>query len=267
MSPRDERTGSGARGGIGSGARTSAGDAARTLALLWRVQEPARRGPRPRLDIDAVVAEAIALAGEQGLAAVSMRALAARLGVSAMALYGYVPGKHELLDLMLDALYAGMDRPPWEPGAGWRERARAVAEANRALYAAHPWAAAVSTARPPLGPGLMAKYEHELGAFDGAGLGDVERDSALSFLLAFVQGIAVAAADAADAPGTDAEWWEGAGPLLARVVDPERYPLASRVGAAAGEAHGSTYDPAHAYEFGLERVLDGLAALIARGSG
>jgi AcrR family transcriptional regulator len=267
MSPRDERTGSGARGGTGSGARTSAGDAARTLALLWRVQEPALRGPRPRLDVDAVVAGAIALAGEQGLAALSMRALAARLGVSAMALYGYVPGKDELLDLMLDALYAGMDRPPWEPGAGWRERARAVAEANRALYAAHPWAAAVSTARPPLGPGLMAKYEHELAAFDGTGLGDVERDSALSFLLAFVQGIAVAAADAADAPGTDAEWWEGAGPLLARVVDPERYPLASRVGAAAGEAHGSTYDPAHAYAFGLERVLDGLAALIARGSG
>ena len=89
----------------------------------------------------------------------------------------------------------------------------------------------------------MAKYEHELAAFDGAGLGDVERDAALSFLLAFVQGAAAAAADAAAAPGTDAEWWERAGPLLARAVDPERYPLAARVGAAAGEAHGSAHDP------------------------
>ena len=74
-------------------------------------------------------------------------------------------------------------------------------------------------------------------------------------------------ADAAAAPGTDAEWWETAGPLLARVIDPARYPLAVRVGEAAGEAHGSAHDPAFAYAFGLERVLDGLAALIERQPG
>ncbi len=249
---------------MSSSSRTSGGDPARTLALLWREAVPSRRGPQPRLDVDAVVAAAVALAGERGLAAVTMRALAERLGVSAMTLYGYVPGKDELVDLMLDALYVAMPRTPWPARQGWRARARAVAEANRGLYLAHPWAAAVSTARPPLGPGLMGKYEHELAAFDGAGLDDVERDAALSFLLAFVQGAAVAAADAAAAPGTDAEWWERAGPLLARAVDPERYPLAARVGTAAGEAHGSAHDPEHAYAFGLERVLDGLAALVAR---
>ena len=242
--------------------RTSSGDPARTLALLWRAGTPSRRGPRPRLDLDAVVDAAIALADDEGLAALTMRALAARLRVSAMTLYGYVPGREELVDLMLDALYGRMAYPAWEPEEGWRARVRAVAEANRALYAAHPWAAAVSTARPPLGPGLMGKYEHELAAFEGAGLGDVERDAALSFLLAFVQGAATAAAEAAAAPGTDAEWWETAGPLLARAIDPGRYPLAVRVGAAAGEAHGSAHDPAFAYAFGLERVLEGLAALI-----
>jgi AcrR family transcriptional regulator len=244
--------------------RTSSGDPARTLALLWRADPPSRRGPRPRLDLDAVVDAAIALADERGLAALTMRALAARLRVSAMTLYGYVPGREELVDLMLDALYGRMAYPAWEAEEGWRARARAVAEANRALYEAHPWAAAVSTARPPLGPGLMGKYEHELGAFEHAGLGDVERDAALSHLLAFVQGSSTAAAEAAAAPGTDAEWWETAGPLLARVIDPARYPLAVRVGAAAGEAHGSAHDPAFAYAFGLERVLDGLAALIER---
>ncbi len=246
--------------------RTSGGDPARTLALLWRAEAPSRRGPRPKLDVATIVDAAIALADEQGLEAVTMRALASRLRVSAMTLYGYVPGKEELVDLMLDALYARMDRAAWAGQSGWRERARAIAEANRALYAVHPWAAAVSTARPPLGPGLMEKYEHELAAFDGAGLDDVERDAALSFLLAFVQGAARAAADAASAPGTDAEWWERAGPLLARATDPARYPLAARVGAAAGEAHGSAHDPEHAYVFGLERVLDGLAALVAGGA-
>ena len=76
--------------------RTSGGDPARTLALLWRAGQPSRRGPRPRLDVDTVVDAAIALADEQGLEAVTMRALAARLRVSAMTLYGYVPGKDEL---------------------------------------------------------------------------------------------------------------------------------------------------------------------------
>ena len=88
--------------------RTSSGDPARTLALLWRADPPSRRGPRPRLDLDAVVDAAIALADDRGLPALTMRALAARLRVSAMTLYGYVPGREELVDLMLDALYGRM---------------------------------------------------------------------------------------------------------------------------------------------------------------
>jgi AcrR family transcriptional regulator len=242
--------------------RTGGGDPARTLALLWREQPRASRGPAPRLDVGAVVDAAVALADEAGLEAVSMRAVAARLGVSAMTLYGYVPGKQELLDLMVDAAYLAMRRRPWRRRQGWRSRLRAVAEGNRALYEAHPWAAVVSTARPPLGPGVMAKYEHELAALEGVGLSDIEMDAALTFLLGFVQ--ANAATALAPPQNTDAEWWAEAGPLLARVITPEQYPLASRVGAAAGEAQGAAYDPARAYEFGLERVLDGIAALIER---
>ncbi|HEX6022995.1 MAG TPA: TetR/AcrR family transcriptional regulator [Solirubrobacter sp.] len=235
-------------------------DVAQTLALLWRESTPARRGPKPRYSVDDVVETAIALADSDGLDAVTIRAVAERLNVSPMSLYTYVPGKAELLDLMLDALYLAMPRAPHPEH--WRDRLRAVADANRELYERHRWAARVSTARPPLGPGLMAKYEHELGALDGLGLTDVEMDAALTFLLGFVQANAVAAQDHASAPGTDAEWWETAGPLLARVVDPERYPLAARVGSAAGAAQGGAYDAERAYAFGLERVLDGLAALI-----
>src|SRR5688500_13637586 len=111
--------------------RTSGGDPARTLALLWRAGAPPRRCPPPRLDLDAVVGAAEELADAQGPAAVAMGALAARVGVSAMTLYGYVPGREELVDLMLDLLYARMERAPWPADAGWRDRARAVAEANR----------------------------------------------------------------------------------------------------------------------------------------
>jgi len=107
----------------------------------------------------------------------------------------------------------------------------------------------VSTLRPPLGPGLIGKYEHELSALDGLGLDDVEMDDCLSHLLTFVQASAQAGI-AMDAP------------LLARVLDERAYPLATRVGTAAGAAHRNAHDPAHAYRFRLHRVLDGLASLI-----
>ncbi len=246
--------------------RTGAGDPARTLALLWRheVPLPRRRGPRPAFSVDDVVTRAITIADGEGLDAVTMRRLAGDLGVSPMALYGYVPGKAELLDLMLDDRYAAMPRPA-HGRAGWRRRLRTVAEANRDLYAAHPWAALVSTGRPPLGPGLMAKYEHELAAVEGTGLDDVEMDAAITLIVSFTRANALdaAAARAALTAGrTDAEWWEENAPLLDQVLDPARYPLASRVGTAAGEAHGAAHDSAHAFAFGLERILDGIAALI-----
>ncbi|MCP2164453.1 TetR/AcrR family transcriptional regulator [Goodfellowiella coeruleoviolacea] len=250
--------------------RSGAGDPARTLELLWRTPVAAKHGPRQGLSIDAVVAAATELADARGLAAVTMRAVAQALGVAPMTLYTYVPGKAELLDLMLDAAYAAMPRTD-TTGQPWRDRVRAVAEENRALFQAHPWAASVSTGRPTLGPGLMAKYEHELSALDGLGLDDVELDACLTYLLNFVQACARAAIDARaaqqDSALDDQQWWAANAPLLARVFDERAYPLAVRVGSAAGAAHGSALDPDHAYEFGLARVLDGLAVLIEQRAG
>jgi len=245
--------------------RTSAGDPARTLALLWRLDERPRRGPERGLDLDTIVGTATALADRAGLEAVTMRRLARELGVATMSLYTYVPGKDELIDLMVDAAYQRMPRAD-TAGQPWRQRLVAIADDNRALYLAHPWAATVSTLRPALGPGLMAKYEHELAALEGLGLTDLEMDDALTFLLSFVQANARAANDARAAQLAsamdDRQWWAANAPLLARIVDERAYPLAARVGSAAGAAHGSAYDPHHAYRFGLDRVLDGLAAII-----
>lgn len=212
-----------------------------------------------------MVSAATTLADSEGLAAVTMRRVAQALGVAPMTLYTYVPGKAELLDLMLDAAYAQMPRTG-TTGQPWRRRVTAVAGENKALFEAHPWAATVSTTRPPLGPGLMAKYEHELSALDGLGLDDVDMDAALTYLLSFVQSCARDATAARisqqDSAMDDEQWWAANAPLLARVLDADAYPVAARVGAAAGAAYGSAYSPEHAYEFGLCRVLDGLAALI-----
>ncbi|MDN3358836.1 TetR/AcrR family transcriptional regulator C-terminal domain-containing protein [Actinomadura sp. DC4] len=246
--------------------RSSAGDPARTLRLLWR--EPGadtRRGPRQGLSVERVVAAALDLADADGLGAVTMRQVAGALGVVPMSLYTYVPGKAELLDLMLDTVYGQMSREDLS-GKPWRERLTAVAQANRELFDRHPWVAEVATGRPPLGPGLMAKYEHELRAFEGLGLDDVAMDAALTFLLGFVSAAARSAAEAVavrrDSAMSEEQWWAANAPLLGRVFDQDGYPTAARVGSAAGAAHGAAYSPDHAYRFGLERVLDGLGVLI-----
>jgi AcrR family transcriptional regulator len=247
--------------------RTGAGDPARSLRLLWRDQQSQarRRGPRPGLTIDDVVDAAVELADAEGSQAVTMRRLASSLDVAPMALYRYVPSKAELLDLMLDRVYQDMPRAAAAEG-GWRSRLKAVAEENRALYRAHPWAAEIATTRPPLGPGQLAKYEHELGALDGAGLDDVSADAALALVVGFVRANAREAAESdfarSESRISDAEWWEQAAPVLAELVDPDAFPLASRVGSAAGEAQGTAHDPDRAYEFGLERILDGIARLM-----
>ncbi|MEU5194226.1 TetR/AcrR family transcriptional regulator [Streptomyces scabiei] len=248
--------------------RSDAYDPTRTLELLWREpgQSGPRRGPKQGLTIDAVIQAAIGLADSGGLNALTMRSVAQQLGVTPMTLYTYLPGKRELLDLMLDAVYLRMPRTD-HTAAPWRTRVGAVARENRDLYRRHHWVATLPTTRPPLGPGLMAKYEHELAAFDGLGLDDVEMDAALTFLLGFVQSVARADLDiqaaTRDSAMSDEQWWAANAPLLARVFDPGRFPLAARVGSAAGAAHQGVYNPEHAFSFGLQRILDGLTHLIA----
>ena len=252
------------------------GEVRRTLELLWQAEsgkdapEGRRRGRRPGLTVARVVETGIAMADAEGLDAVSMRRVAQELGVVPMTLYTYVPDKNALLDLMLDRLYLAMPRAEL-PDRPWRERLAAIAEENHRLYTEHPWAASLPASRPPLGPGLMAKYEHELRAFDGCGLDDVERDSSLAFLIGFVQAAARSEVDvrtAATRSGvTDYAWWSERGPIFQMVFDTHRFPTATRVGAAAGEALGAAYDPGHAYTFGLQLVLDGLAVLIERRGG
>jgi AcrR family transcriptional regulator len=245
---------------------SGSGDPKRSMELLWGVQERPRRGPRPRLTVEEITFAAIEVADTEGLAALSMRRVAERLGIAAMSLYTYVPGKAELLDLMLDTVSAETARPADVPG-GWRGRLEQVARQNWELYRRHPWMVHIAPGRPVLGPNMLAKYDYELGAVEGTGLTDVEMDSVLTLVLGHVAGTARGVVDAAEAERrtgmTDAQWWEAHAPLLEQVFDAARFPTAARVGAAAGEALQAAYDPEHAFEFGLRRVLDGVGVLVA----
>lgn len=247
------------------------GDPARSMALLWPTgQSPAQRagpGPRQGITVAQIVTAAIELADTEGITALSMRKVAGRLGVGTMSLYTYIPAKAELLDCMLDTVYGEASSAVVE--GGWRDRLDHVARENWTLYQRHPWLLHVATGRPPLGPNLIAKYERELAVIDGIGLSDVEMDSVITLVNGFVHGAARGAAEAtavAVRTGlTDEQWWAAIGPHLDRVFDASTYPLAARVGAAAGAQYGAAYDFEHAFEFGLARLLDGIEVFIGKG--
>ncbi|WP_243232789.1 TetR/AcrR family transcriptional regulator [Microbacterium sp. CIAB417] len=248
--------------------RTGGGEPSATLALLWNTPDTTvrRKGPVRSVTVPQIVDAALALADGDGLAALTMRAVAEKVGISTMSVYTYVPGKPELLDLMVDTLYARMKRHDWDREP-WRERLIAIAETNRALLSEHPWMTEVAAiSRPPLGPGLMAKYENELAAFDNTGLADLEVDAALTFLLGFVQSHCRTAHDArratTDSAINDAEWWAANQPILEQALDPAAYPRAVRIGVAAGESQGAAWDDERSWSFGLACTLDGLAMLI-----
>ncbi|MDA0635266.1 TetR/AcrR family transcriptional regulator [Nonomuraea sp. MCN248] len=241
------------------------GDPARSLALLWRTSERVSRKGKPDLSVDRIVRAAVEVADAEGLQGLSMRRVAEKLGVGTMSLYTYVPGKPELLDLMLDTVYGETARPEDVPG-GWRGRLELIARENWALYLRHPWLLQVAVSRPVLGPNLTAKYDYELRAVDGIGLTDVEMDSVITLITGFVHGTARGAVEAAQAESqtgmSDEQWWAAHAPFFGRIADPARFPTAARVGQATGESLGAAYSAEHAFTFGLARVLDGIQALV-----
>ena len=254
----------------------SRGDPRRTLELLWGVDQPSTRGPRPGLDVATIVRAAIELADVDGLGAVSMRKVAERLGRSAMSLYTYVPGKAELLDLMVDTLHAEL---PTEPlSGGWRAAAEAFARTQWDWYLSHPWMLQIAGARVVLGPHELDAYEALLRIFDGLGLPPVEVARSANALGGFVRGSAKAVSDARSAEQatgiSDDDWWNARAPILDELtvgVWDERYPVSSKL--AAEQAFDqldrpddslpyTVRDAYDTFEFGLQRMLDGFAAHI-----
>lgn len=247
---------------------SGSGDPRRTIELLWGVRRR-RRGPRPSLSGEQIVAKAIELADSGGLGGLSMRTLADELGITAMSLYGYVPSKAELLDVMADRAYSEITLAG-APGATWQARLAALAQQHWTLLLTHPWLLQIAASRPLLGPGMTALYDAELTALDGLGLSDVDMDLIVSLLDDYVRGAARGAVDAAEAQARtgmpDQQWWETYGPLLAEVLNPPRYPVAVRVGTAAGAEYGAAHDPARSFRFGLPRIIDGIGDFVSAAS-
>lgn len=166
-----------------------------TLDLLWNGIPAPRRGPRHRLTIERIVGAATAIAEEDGVAGLSMRRVAARLGVSATSLYTYVPDKSALLALMLDTMLTGAPLPHTLPGS-WRDRVAAWARSDLRDYRAHPWLVDLLSTERPMGPGALTWFDSALRVFAGTGLRDREILAVIEAVESFVRGHAVRAVDA-----------------------------------------------------------------------
>jgi AcrR family transcriptional regulator len=242
------------------------GDLRRSIALLWGLTGAGRRGPKPSRSVDEVVLAAIGVADTEGLQAVSMRRVAEALGLSPMSLYTYVPSKAELLDLMLDHVAAEIE----DPGPaleGWRAKLEHQARQRWAMAQRHPWIMQVATHRPPLGPNVLATAEATLRAIDGVGLDDQEIQLVSALTANYVRGAVRAALEAREVEQqsgiTDEQWWARNAELLEGLIVPARYPNTARVIESNKTAQELGLDPQGSFEFGLQRVLDGIEVFIS----
>ncbi|MEU7528042.1 TetR/AcrR family transcriptional regulator C-terminal domain-containing protein [Saccharothrix sp. NPDC042600] len=223
--------------------------------VVWERPEPPERPAPAPLSRERLVRAAVQLADADGLDAVSLRKVAAELGVGPMRLYGYIATKEELLDLMVDAVHAEI-RPT---GDGWREVLRSLAEATRRAAHRHEWLADLIGGRPQLGPDSLAAGEAVLAA-----MGDIDLDTvvpAVAAVNAYVIGAVrreITERRAERASGMDQRQWQASyGPYLRRTLATGRFPALARV------VHdGPHLDADETFRAGLDLLLDGIAVRI-----
>src|SRR6202161_959115 len=221
-----------------------------------------RRGtPDPRLPPARIVAAAIAVADAEGLAGLSMRRVATEIGVATMSLYRHVADKDDLVLKMMDAAF-GECRFPAQPPEGWRGRLELAARTLWAMFQRHPWLApALSVTRPQPIASALACAEWVLSALDGRGLDTSTMITIHITLVNYVRGTAVnleLEADAEAASGLDSEeWLDTQDPAMRSIVEAGRFPVFERLTAAEYD-----FNLDNLFEFGLQRLLDGLTALI-----
>jgi DNA-binding transcriptional regulator YhcF (GntR family) len=207
-----------------------------------------------------ILRAAVALADAEGTAGLTMRRIAAELGIPTMSLYRHVADKEQLIALMVDAAFA-REPLPVHPPEGWRARLELSAAIQWRLYRAHPWlAAALNLSRPLLAPHGMRHIEWALAALDGLGLDADTRMHMAVTLFGYVRGQAVdmePEARAARTSGiTGEQWMDAQRDRVAALSSQGRLPHFASV---AGEADLST---ASLYEFGLAALLDGFATRV-----
>jgi AcrR family transcriptional regulator len=236
------------------------------LELAWGVQSGGRRGPKPARSLAEILDAAVAIADAEGIDALSMQRLAAELGFTTMALYRYVASKDDLVMLAVDAVGADVPDVP-APGEDWRSGLERWARAQEQLFVRHPWIARVPITGPPAAPNQVAWMERALRCLAATPLSMAERVGVLSLLAGFVLNHRRLYDDMARASSAEGRSLEDSGrdyaELLGQLIDPTRFPNVAAAFAEGGSEPGAD-DARDEFEFGLARILDGVAHLVER---
>lgn len=216
-----------------------------------------------------VVRTALAIADAEGLATLTMRRVATDLGVSTMALYRHVPGKADLVHLMSEAAFA--ERPLEGPRAtvgppGWRAQLTYAAHWLWQMYERHPWMAQAmaSLTRPTAAKEAMRYTEWVLRALNGQGLSPYEMLHTHLTLFGHVQGLAAALElenrALQDTGMTGEEWMASNEPRAEAIQASGAYPILGGL----FQQDEFELDLDTLFAFGVDRILDGVQALISR---
>ncbi len=239
----------------------------RRSQLLWDDRAQSTRGPKASLTPDEVVHVAMQLADEDGLSAVTMSAVSARLGFTTMAIYRYFPSKEALLDAIVDA---GMGLPPRAPmpRGDWRSELAQWARAKRAMLCARPWLAELPFVAAPHGPNWLSWLEAVIDALSGTGLDSADMGEVLSILDGYTRGAsdtAISLARARARGSSAAQWVSEVGADLGRAIGDPRFPHFAALLTTPSTRPTRTMD--ESFEFGLARVLDGIERYINASKG
>jgi AcrR family transcriptional regulator len=231
-------------------------------SVIWMRPQRGARGPEPSRDRDTIAATAIRIADAEGIAAVSMRRIAAEIGSGTSSLYRYFARKDDLINLMVDgALTLGA----LELSGNWRDDLMAIGWATRRTFLTHPWLATALAGRPTLGPNRLAALELMLGVFSDE-LPATERLIIIDTLTSFVRGfVASELADGAAIreSGLSAELWHAEQAAYAAAIEASGvYPRTTRLFAESRSA-GSLQPQEESFAAGLDLILDGVEAKLA----
>jgi AcrR family transcriptional regulator len=227
-------------------------------SVIWMRPTRGSRGPEPSRDRDAIARTAIAIADHEGLAAVSMRRVAAEIGTGTSSLYRYFSRKDDLLNLMVDGALAG---DVLTASGHWRRDLEAMGHGLRRLFKAHPWLATALAGRPTLGPNRLRALEGVLDLLKDTGLSLGERLVLVDTLGSYVRGfVASEIADTtaiAESGLSSSQWQADQAAYAEAIAKSGHYPLATQLFEEFRAAGTGGQDKSFAA--GLEIVLDGLA--------
>ncbi|MGV9881862.1 TetR/AcrR family transcriptional regulator [Streptomyces sp. NPDC003006] len=235
------------------------------LETAWGLRERPSKGPKPGLTLERIVDTGIRVAAAEGIDAVSMGRVAKELGVSTMSLYRYVSAKDDLYVLMQDAASGAPPRRP-ASAAGWRAGLEWWAREQRAVFQRNLWLLRIPISSPPATPHGLEWMERGLEVLDGSGLEEGRKISVMMLVGGYVRNEVSLMADLDAAMRAQGVAPDEVMRRYARTVDaltsvdPGRFPALRRVLGAGVLDVADESDTE--FEFGLERVLDGVAVLV-----